>query len=286
MLAIIGGSGLYKLSNAEILAEEIIESPFGPPSGPILRASLSQREVLFLARHGAGHGLLPSEVNYRANIFALKKAGTKAILSVSAVGSLREHIQPGDLVAVDQYLDFTKGKRQSTFFGEGLVGHIASAQPISSILHGIICEQARALKLAKRNLHELGTYVCVEGPRLGTRAESLMFRTLGADVVGMTNTPECFLAREAQIAYASLGVVTDFDSWQDDPSLHVEVSKIFSLYAEALEDVLSVIQKVSENYSESDIEKCLSRNALIQSLLTPESSWSEKSREIVEVLRQ
>lgn len=286
MLAIIGGTGLYSLPNIEILSEEKFETPFGIPSGPIVRTQIASNEVLFLARHGAGHKLLPDEVNYRANIYALKKAGAKSVLSVSAVGSLREHIYPGDLVAMDQYIDFTKGKRQGTFFGEGIVGHITGAYPVSPVLHKLLCTQAKGIAFKKRKIHEAGTYACVEGPRLGTRAESLMFRSLGADVVGMTNVPECFLAREAQMAYASLGVVTDFDSWQNDQSLHVEVSKIFAVYSEALIDVVSVVRSLAETYRSNLIEECISRRALAQNLMTPENSLDSRAKEILGVLRQ
>ena len=283
MLAIIGGTGLYKLPDVEHLSEETVETPFGLPSGPVTKVRYGTQEILFLPRHGSGHKLLPSEVNYRANIFALKKAGAKSLLSVSAVGSLREHIKPGDLVAIDQYLDFTKGKRQSTFFGEGLVGHIAGAYPISSFLHEHLLSCSAEVGL-HRSLHKKGVYVCVEGPRLGTRAESLMFRTMGADVVGMTNIPECFLAREAQIAYASLGVVTDFDSWQEDPTLHVAVTKIFELYSEALNDVVLLLRKVSERYNAVQIEQCPSRSTLKSSLLSSEASLDNRSRKILGVL--
>ncbi|MGE4107764.1 MAG: MTAP family purine nucleoside phosphorylase [Bacteriovoracia bacterium] len=285
MLAIIGGTGLYNLPNVKIVSEEIVETPFGTPSGPIIRARLDDKELLFLARHGVGHKFLPGEVNYRANIFALKKAGTKTVLSVSAVGSLRENLHPGDLVAIDQYLDFTKGKRISTFFGEGIAGHITGAYPVSKLLQQLILEVGNSLMFQKRKIHTSGTYVCVEGPRLGTRAESLMFRTLGADIVGMTNVPECFLAREAQIAYASVGVVTDYDSWQDDPSQHVDVSKIFALYSEALSDVVRLIESLIVRYSSSAIEECPSRTALKHSILTDENRLTHDSKELLKVLR-
>ena len=286
MLAIVGGTGLYKLPGLQTHGLLTDTTPFGNPSGPIHKGDLGGTPILFLARHGEGHRLLPSEINYRANIFALKRAGARAILAVSAVGSLSESIAPGDLVAIDQYLDFTKGIRSPTFFGDGIVAHVLGARPVSELLLNCLRKAAEKTVFANRKIHIGGTYSCIEGPRLGTRAESLMFRALGAQVVGMTHVPECFLALEAQMAYASLGVVTDFDSWQEDPSLHVEVSKVFSLYSQSLDSVLELSAAFIEQFSKVSLAKCPSRTALKDSFLTPESSWPTSSAEWINVLRE
>ncbi|MEZ4815557.1 MAG: MTAP family purine nucleoside phosphorylase [Bdellovibrionota bacterium] len=196
MLAVVGGTGLYKIPNLEILEERLVEGPFGAPSGPVLRGKIASKEILFLARHGGGHSFLPHEINYRANIYALKSMGAKALLSVSAVGSLRENYKPGDLVAIDQYIDLTKGLRKHTYFGDGIAAHLTSAHPVSQKLKEALTSAATQVKLTNRRIHSSEksavTYACVEGPRLGTRAESLMLRNMGADLVGMTNVPEVF----------------------------------------------------------------------------------------------
>ena len=218
MLAIIGGTGLYDIDGLETVSEETIETPFGSPSAPVKRLRLGEREILFLPRHGAGHSFLPHEINYRANIFALKKAGARMLVGFSAVGSLREEIAPGDFAIPSQYLDLTKGKRENTFFGNGIAAHVSTAVPTCPDLSGWIKQvaQENAIKL-----HMDKTYACVEGPRLGTKAESFFMRGAGCDLVGMTNVPEVFLAREAQLSYATLCIATDYDCWMEDPSQHV-----------------------------------------------------------------
>ncbi|MBC7833258.1 MAG: MTAP family purine nucleoside phosphorylase [Hyphomicrobium sp.] len=232
MLAIIGGTGVYSLDSLEMLETIDGDTPFGTPSGPVIRGRAGGGSpVLFLARHGAGHRLLPHEVNYRANIFALKRAGATAVLGVSAVGSLAEHIAPGDLAMPEQYIDWTRGGRAGTFFGGGVAAHVSTAYPVSAALVDAASASARAQGMS---LHRGLTYACVEGPRLGTRAESHLLRQAGCHLVGMTNVPEVFLAREAQMAYATIGIVTDYDCWMDDPARHVSVDKIFELYGRSL----------------------------------------------------
>ena len=231
MLAIIGGTGLYDLAGMETLERIDGDTPFGAASGPVARGRVGASPVLFLARHGAGHRLLPHEVNYRANIFALKRAGATAVLGVSAVGSLAEQIAPGDLAMPEQYIDWTRGGRAGTFFGGGVAAHVSTANPVSATLVGAVSASAQALGIT---LHRGLTYACVEGPRLGTRAESQVLRQMGSHLVGMTNVPEVFLAREAQMAYATIGIVTDYDCWMDDPARHVSVDKIFALYGNSL----------------------------------------------------
>ena len=198
MIGIIGGTGLYQMDELQVTEVREVTTPFGSPSSPIVLGMLQGRNVAFLARHGLHHDLLPSEINYRGNIWALKSLGVRTIVGVSAVGSLREEIRPGDLALSSQYLDFTKGLRASTFFGRGLIAHVSTANPTCSATAALIARAARALELT---IHEDKTHACIEGPRFGTRAESHLLRSSGADLVGMTNVPEVFLACEAQLGY-------------------------------------------------------------------------------------
>jgi len=209
-IGIIGGTGLYRMEGVEILDEVRVPTPFGDPSDAILAGRLGEAEVFFLPRHGRGHRYTPSEVPYRANIFALKKLGIDWIISVSAVGSLREEIAPGHVVLVDQFIDRTR-LRPSTFFGHGLVAHVAFGDPICPVLRSALLESARE---AGAVAHDGGTYVCMEGPAFSTRAESELYRSWGASVIGMTNLPEAKLAREAEISYATLAMATDYDCWR------------------------------------------------------------------------
>ena len=231
MLAIIGGTGLYDLAGMDIEDRIDADTPFGAPSGAVVRGRIGGKRILFLARHGAGHRLLPHEVNYRANVFALKRAGATMLLGFSAVGSLAEQVAPGELAMPTQYFDWTRGTRERTFFGGGVAAHVSTATPVSTALVDAAAAAAKRLGIP---LHRDLTYACVEGPRLGTRAESNFLRQAGCHLVGMTNVPEAFLAREAQMAYATVGIVTDYDCWMEDPSRHVNVAGIFELYGKSL----------------------------------------------------
>lgn len=217
-LAVIGGSGLYQIDSLRDVTEVNINTPFGSPSDSITVGTLGQMRLAFLPRHARGHKLLPSEINYKANIWALKRLGARFILSVSAVGSLQEEIKPGHLVCPDQFIDRTY-KRDNTFFGKGIVGHVSFGDPIDLTLSKLVYESAAEVTTTK--VHRGGTYVCIEGPTFSTRAESLLFKAAGAQVIGMTNLPEARLAREAEIAYATLALSTDYDCWHAD---HDEVS--------------------------------------------------------------
>lgn len=208
-IGIIGGSGLYNMDGLSETSEVRVETPFGDPSESIVLGKLEGRKVAFLARHGKGHRILPSELNFKANIYALKKLGVTSILSVSAVGSLKEEHKPTDFVIPDQFIDRTFA-RSSTFFGDGVVGHIAFGDPVCPIVSDVFakaCEETGVV--GKRG----GTYICMEGPQFSTRAESNLYRSWGADVIGMTNLQEAKLAREAEISYATLAMVTDYDCW-------------------------------------------------------------------------
>ncbi|MCW5659382.1 MAG: S-methyl-5'-thioinosine phosphorylase [Burkholderiaceae bacterium] len=281
MLAIIGGTGLYDLAGLQITKEHTADTPFGRASGPVLQGHLHDREILFLARHGAGHRLLPHEVNYRANVFALKACGATQILGFSAVGSLAEDVAPGELAMPSQYFDWTRGARERTFFGGGVAAHISSAMPVSGNLVSWVADQAKQLQMT---LHTGLTYACVEGPRLGTRAESHFMRSAGCHLVGMTNIPEAFLAREAQICYATVGIVTDYDCWMDDPAKHVSVSAIFELYGKSLakaRQLLDALLATPLPPEEPEI-----RGALRSALMTPESALTPQQRDWLSVLQR
>ena len=211
-IGIIGGSGLYDMAEVTDRNDVTLDTPFGSPSGPYVTGTLRGRRVAFLARHGTGHRLSPSELNFRANIFGMKLLGVEYILSASAVGSLKEEYKPLDIVIPDQFIDRTRG-RVSTFFGGGLVAHIAFAHPFCKPLSAIVTASGKA---TDATIHEGGTYVCMEGPQFSTLAESRLYRSWGADIIGMTNLQEAKLAREAEICYTTIALVTDYDCWHPD----------------------------------------------------------------------
>src|SRR6266704_2540936 len=220
-IGIIGGSGLYHIEGFTKQKWVKVKTPFGSPSDDLLTGKLSGRDVVFLPRHGRGHRILPTELNHRANIWAMKKLGVEWIISVSAVGSLQAEYEPCHIVLPDQFLDRTKQSLAHTFFGRGIVGHIAFADPICEELRQLLLTTARSLKA---RVHDGGTYVNMEGPAFSTRAESLTNHKLGYDVVGMTNLGEAKCAREAEIAYATMAMITDFDCWKaDEPHVTVEI---------------------------------------------------------------
>ena len=219
-IGIIGGSGLYDMAGLTQREEVTLTTPFGAPSGPYVTATLGGRRVAFLARHGAGHRILPSELNFRANIFGFKLLGVERILSASAVGSLREDYKPLDIVIPDQFLDRTRG-RISTFFGRGLVAHVGFAHPVCGELGRLVHQAATSVGAT---VHARGTYVCMEGPQFSTLAESTLYRSWGMDIIGMTNLQEAKLAREAEICYSTIALVTDYDCWHEDhDSVSVEM---------------------------------------------------------------
>ncbi len=280
MLAIIGGTGLYDLDGLEIEERFSSATPFGEPSGDIVRGHLHGKTLLFLARHGAGHRLLPHEVNYRANIFALKRAGATQVLGFSAVGSLALEVTPGTLAMPEQYIDWTRGQRECTFFGRGVAAHVSTARPVSAGLVDAVCAAGRRVGVdVQRGL----TYACVEGPRLGTQAESHLLRQAGCHLVGMTNVPEVFLAREAQLAYATVGLVTDYDCWLDDPAQHVSVGAIFERYGQTLAVARQVLDELLR--APLPAPDAQSRSALSMALLTPDAALDPHQREWLDVLR-
>ena len=214
-VGVIGGSGLYGIEGLEEIKEISVETPFGTPSDAFRIGRLNGVEVVFLARHGRAHHLLPTEVPYRANVWAMRSLGVRWLVSVSAVGSLQEHLKPRDMVVPEQFIDRTM-QRPASFFGQGCVAHVSLADPFCANLSGLLASAAEAAMPAGHNLHRGGTYLCMEGPAFSTRAESELYRSWGCDVIGMTNHTEARLAREAEIAYASLSMVTDYDCWHTD----------------------------------------------------------------------
>lgn len=244
-----------------------VPTPYGPPSDQLLTGRLSGREVVFLPRHGRGHRLLPSELNHRANIYALKKLGVAWVISVSAVGSLQQRYRPCDIVLVDQFVDRTKRSAEQTFFGGGIVAHVAFAHPVSEELRQILLRTGRSLKL---RVHDGGTYVNMEGPAFSTRAESTANHRAGFDVIGMTNLGEAKCAREAEIAYATLAMVTDYDAWKEDEA-HVTVEMVVENLRRNAEAARSLVREALSAMPSSPSWPC--HDALKNAILTPKECW-------------
>lgn len=258
-VGIIGGSGLYKMDSLENVEEVEVSTPFGEPSDAIILGSLGNMRVAFLARHGRNHTLLPGEIPFRANIYAMKKLGVEYLISASAVGSLQAEAKPLDMVIPDQFIDRTRN-RVSTFFGEGIVAHIAFGEPICKNLARVLGEAIAALNLPDVTLHEGGTYVCMEGPAFSTKAESHLYRSWGAKVIGMTNLPEAKLAREAEIAYATLALVTDYDCWHpdhDSVTVDMVVANLHKNAVNAQEVIKQTVKRLGENPPVSDAHSAL-----------------------------
>lgn len=282
MYAIIGGTGVYQLEGAELIEQYSPSTPYGEISGPISLLQLRENKILFLPRHGEHHHLLPSEVNYRANIWALKSLGVTQLIGISAVGSLQKEIKPGDLIIPNQYIDFVKGPREKSFFGSGLVAHVSTAQPTSYALESLLLNAAQNFN---ETIHSHKTYICVDGPRLGTQAESLFFKNMGCDLVGMTNVPEVFLAKEAQISYCSLCIATDYDAWMEDPSQHVSVQQVIERYGQSLEKAKKLITELFSQSLDKELN-CQNRTALSSAVLSPESSLDDEQLSLLELLKK
>ena len=280
MLAIIGGTGLYSLDSLETIRDHDVMTPFGAPSSPILETRCGDHTVFFLARHGRHHQHLPHEVNYRANIYALKTLGVRQILGVSAVGSLRENIAPGHFAVASQYIDLVKGHRAKTFLGGGLSAHISTAEPVCPRLAAWV---SAAVTAGGHRFHGDVTYACIDGPRLGTRAESHMLRTIGADLVGMTNVPEVFLACEAQIAYATLAIVTDYDCWRDDPNDHVSIAAIMKRFGDSLGVARHILRTLLDGPLPATDET--RRQTLKQALMVKPDGLTPEKRALLAVLQ-
>lgn len=242
VIGVIGGSGLYEIEGLTDIQEVTLETPFGKPSDVYITGTLGGAKMVFLPRHGRGHRYLPSEVNYRANIYGMKKLGVEQIISVSAVGSMKEEIVPGHIVIPDQFFDRTQGKRASTFFGNGVVGHVQFADPICGGLAELLAESATEVGAT---VHKGGTYICIEGPNFSTRAESNIFRSWGVDIIGMTNVPESRLAREAEICYGTVALATDYDCWHDDHD-DVTVEAVLAIIKQNVATARQIIKASAE----------------------------------------
>lgn len=280
-IGIIGGSGLYKMEALQDVEELSISTPFGFPSDKLIAGKLDGTPVVFLPRHGRNHYLLPTELPFRANIYALKSLGVEYIISASAVGSLKEEIKPVDMVIPDQFIDRTR-HRVDTFFGDGIVAHIAFGDPICAALAKVLGEAVKESDLEGVDLHEGGTYVCMEGPAFSTKAESNLYRSWGASIIGMTNLQEAKLAREAEIAYATLALVTDYDCWHPDhDSVTVEmvIGNLHKNATNAQKVIRSVVQKIAAQPPAS-----VAHDALKYAILTPKDQISAETREKLAVL--
>ncbi|NER88262.1 S-methyl-5'-thioadenosine phosphorylase [Moorena sp. SIO3A2] len=280
-IGIIGGSGLYKMAALKDVQEVPIDTPFGPPSDALMVGTLEGTTVAFLARHGRNHHLMPSELPFRANIYAMKQLGVEYIISASAVGSLQEEVKPLDMLVPDQFIDRTKN-RVSTFFGDGIVAHIGFGHPVCNQLAGILVDAIASLELPEVTVHNGGTYLCMEGPAFSTMAESNLYRSWGAKVIGMTNLPEAKLAREAEIAYATLALVTDYDCWHEDHD-HVTVNMILDNLQRNAINAQKVIQETVRRLVDNPpVSKA--HSALKHAIFTPLDQAPEATKEKLELL--
>ncbi len=279
-IGIIGGSGLYKMDALKNVKEVKLDTPFGSPSDALIVGTLEDTTVAFLARHGRDHHLLPSELPFRANIHAMKQLGVEYIISASAVGSLKAEVKPLDIVIPDQFIDRTKN-RIATFFGEGIVAHIAFGDPVCPQLANIVADAIESLNIPEVHLHRGGTYVCMEGPAFSTKAESNLYRSWDATVIGMTNLTEAKLAREAEIAYATLALVTDYDCWHpehDSVTVEMIIDNLRRNAINAQKAIQETVKRISANPPES-----IAHAALKYAILTPLDKASAATKAKLEV---
>jgi len=280
VIGVIGGSGLYEMEGLEALESHSVETPFGPPSDAIISGSLGGRRVCFLPRHGVGHRLMPHEINHKANIWALRSLGVRWLISVNAVGSLCEQMAPRDITVPDQLIDRTGTQTTHTFFGRGIAAHVGFADPYCEDLRQVLLQAARPL--VKTTLHDGGTYLCMNGPAFSTRAEAKMHQAMGAQLIGMTNAPEARLAREAEIAAASLALVTDYDCWKVEEEA-VDVGVVLAnmqansaLAKEILKAVVPLIPAEPTSASHRSLEGAI---------FTPRGQWPEQTvRDLAPIL--
>ena len=271
-VGIIGGTGLYHIEGFANQKWVRVRTPFGPPSDSLLTGTLAGREVVFLPRHGRGHRILPIELNHRANIWALKKLGVEWIISISAVGSLQARYRPCDVVLIDQFVDRTKQSVAHTYFGRGIVGHVAFAEPICEELRLLLLQSARAVT---KRVHDRGTYVCMDGPAFSTRAESITNHKLGYDVIGMTNLGEAKCAREAEIAYATVAMITDYDSWKTDEA-HVTVAMVVEYLHRNAATAQQIITRTIPKIPLEPTWPC--HSALKNAIMTDRKFWPAATR--------
>ena len=282
-IGIIGGSGLYKMDALTDVEEMTIDTPFGDPSDAFIYGKLDGTPVVFLARHGRGHRLMPTELPFRANIYAMKSLGVKYLVSASAVGSLKEEVKPVDMVIPDQFIDRTKN-RAATFFGDGIVAHIAFGDPVCKNLATILGDAVESLDLDWVTLHRGGTYVCMEGPAFSTKAESNLYRSWGATVIGMTNLTEAKLAREAEIAYATLAMATDYDCWHpdhDNVTVEMVIGNLQKNAVNAQLVIRDVVRRLTENPPSSEAHAAL-KYAVITPLDMAPATTKDKLKLLLE----
>jgi 5'-methylthioadenosine phosphorylase len=271
IIGVIGGSGLYQMEGLRRVREIAVKTPFGKPSDKLIRGRLGEAELIFLPRHGQGHRWLPTEINFRANIFALKKLGVERIISVSAVGSLREDIAPGHLVVPDQFIDRTS-QRPSTFFGRGLVAHVGLAEPFCKDLSGELVKSARA---EGAHVHAGGTYLCMEGPQFSTRAESHLYRSWNAHVIGMTNLQEAKLSREAEICFGTLALATDYDCWNENAG-DVEIEHVLAVLKNNVDLAQRTIRRAVAELTQT--RTCACASALKDAIITERARIPKRLR--------
>ena len=276
-IGIIGGSGIYELPGLKNIEEIKIETPFGQPSDVFIKGKLQGKDLVFLSRHGRGHRIPPSSINYRANIYGMKKLGVRWLISVSAVGSMKEEIRPGDFVFPDQFIDLTK-KRSQSFFDDGIVAHVGMADPTCPILSKVLFDAAKSLEIP---VHYKGTYVCIEGPQFSTRAESHLYRQWGVDVIGMTNMPEVRLAREAEISYCTMALATDYDCWRGSEE-EVDINSVLEIISKNIANAKKVLTLAVENLNFEGKRTC--DEALKNAIITDPKTISEKTRRNLELL--
>ena len=274
-IGVIGGSGLYEMEGLSEVKSVSIETPWGSPSSNLVTGTLGDTRMVFLPRHGAGHTISPSQINFRANIYAMKTMGVEWIISVSAVGSMKEEIEPGHILIPDQFIDNTKG-RPSTFFDSDLVAHVSMAEPVCSVLSS--CIKEASLGFTER-VHSGGTYICIEGPQFSTRTESHLYREWGASVIGMTAMPEARLAREAEICYSVIALSTDYDCWNEDHD-DVKVSDIIEIMNKNVDAAKKMLAAVVDTIPEK--RECPCVDALGCSIITPPERVSEETRKRLE----
>ncbi len=278
VIGVIGGSGLYEMEGLSDVRSVAVETPFGAPSDEFITGVLDGVRMVFLPRHGRGHRLLPSEVNYRANIYGMKKLGVTRIISVSAVGSMKEEIAPGHIVIPDQFIDRTNATRANTFFGNGLVAHVQFADPVCAELSEHLFEAAKA---AGAIVHGGGTYLCMEGPAFSTRAESNLYRSFGVSIIGMTNIPEAKLAREAEICYGVIALATDYDCWHESHD-DVSVDAILGIMKQNVVMAKSIIGHVVKRVGADS--SCACSSALTYAIITDRAAISAEARQRLDLI--
>lgn len=282
-IGIIGGSGLYKMDALKDVQEITLNTPFGSPSDALITGTLDGVTVAFLARHGRNHHLTPTEVPFRANIYAMKHLGVEYIISASAVGSLKEEVKPLDLVVPDQFIDRTKD-RIATFFGEGIVAHVAFGDPVCLELAKVLADAVESLNLTDVDLHRGGTYICMEGPAFSTKAESNLYRSWGANIIGMTNLTEAKLAREAEIAYSTLALVTDYDCWHpehDQVTVEMVIGNLHKNAANAQKVIQETVRRITEHPPIST-----AHSALKYAIITPLDKAPAETKEKLSLFLQ